>query len=83
MCVLCSGLWHRWPVNRNRAFLVLRTFNRLQIRAGNSGHVSWELKIPQRSDSPWLCLPLFSGSETRELVGVLKGVVLVLPAPLP
>lgn len=68
---------------QSRAFLVCWTFHRLQVSPGESRHVSRELKIPQGSDPPGLRLAFFSGFGTRELVGVLQQVFLVLPAPLP
>lgn len=53
------------------------------MRAGENGHVSRELKIPRGSDPPGPRLASLSGLENRELVGMLKQVSLVLPAPLP
>lgn len=65
-CVLCSGLWHSWPIKGNRALGVLQTFNPVQMSAGESGHVSRELQIPQGSDSLGFGLALFAGFESRE-----------------
>lgn len=53
------------------------------MSAGESGHVSRELKVPRGSDPPGPRLASLSGLENRELVGMLKQVSLVLPAPLP